>query len=272
VIVIGELINGTRKPIARAIAERDVEYIQALACDQAGAGAAYVDVNAGTSGDREIEDLAWLVGVVQEVVSVPLSLDSPNPRALERALEVYNGPTPLINSVTAEAERVERVLPLVVSSGASVIALCLGDKGMPADAEERVAVGRSLTETILAAGVSADRIFLDPVVVPQGTDHRAAGWVLDAIGELRAAFPECHITGGLSNVSYGLPERRLLNRTFVAMCVARGLDSAVLDPLDREMMATVMAADALAGRDEWCMNYLQAFREGKLGPKSEGTA
>lgn len=269
-IVIGELINGTRKPIARAIAERDAEYIQSLACEQAGAGAAYVDVNAGTTGDKEIEDLAWLVEVVQEVVSVPLSLDSPNPRALEQALEVYKGPKPLINSVTAEAERVEKVLPLVVSSGASVIALCLSDRGMPADAEERVAVGRELVQAIMDAGVEPERIFIDPVVVPQGTDHRAGGWVLDAISELRALFPGCHITGGLSNISYGLPERRLLNRVFTAMCISRGLDSAVIDPLDREMMATVCAAEALAGRDEWCMNYLQAYREGKLGAAPQG--
>lgn len=269
-IIIGELINGTRKPIARAIAERDAEYIQSLACEQAKAGAAYVDVNAGTTGAKEIEDLAWLVEVVQGVVSVPLSLDSPNPEALERALEVYRGPKPLINSVTAEAERVEKVLPLVVSSGASVIALCLSDRGMPADAEERVAVAKELVEKIMGAGVEPGRIFIDPVVVPEGTDHRAGSWVLDAIGQLRTLFPDCHITGGLSNVSYGLPERRLLNRVFLAMCIGRGLDSAVIDPLDREMMATIYAAEALAGRDEWCMSYLQAFREGKLGAPAQG--
>ncbi len=263
-IVIGELINGTRKPIAAAVAARDVEYITSLACQQEAAGASYVDVNAGTGGDKEIDDLEWLVSIVQEVITVPLSLDSPNPRALQRALDIYKGPTPLINSITAEPDRIEALLPLVVSSGSSVIALCLSEKGMPSDAEDRIKVGSGLVGQLIAAGIAADRIFLDPVVVPLGTDHRAGGWVLDAVAGLHAAFPECHLTGGLSNVSYGLPQRALLNRIFVAMAIAHGLDSAIIDPMDKAMMATAVAAEALAGRDEWCMNYLQAHRDGRL--------
>jgi cobalamin-dependent methionine synthase I len=264
VIVIGELINGTRKAIAAAIAARDVDYLTSLACQQEEAGASYIDVNAGTGGDKEIDDLAWLVGIVQEVVSVPLSLDSPNPVALQRALDICKGPTPLINSITAEPDRIGALLPLVVSSGSSIIALCLSEKGMPSDADDRVNVGKGLVGKLLDAGIAANRIFIDPVVVPLGTDHRAGGWVLDAVAALHEAFPECHITGGLSNVSYGLPQRQLLNRIFVAMAIGRGLDSAIIDPMDKAMMATAVAAEALAERDEWCMNYLQAHRDGRL--------
>lgn len=264
-IIIGELINGTRKAVKEAIARRDDEFIGRLAREQEAAGADYIDCNAGTTGDAEAEDLAWLVAVVQAQVSVPVSLDSPNPAALARALEVYTGERPLINSITAEAERIESMMPIVAESGAAVVALAMGDEGMPADAEERVANGRKLASLLLERGVPADGIFIDPVVVPLGTDHRAGTWVLDAISALRSEFPDCHITGGLSNVSYGLPQRRLLNRVFAVMCVARGLDSAIVDPLDSDLMAALAAAETVAGRDEWCMNYLQAYRDGRLG-------
>jgi 5-methyltetrahydrofolate--homocysteine methyltransferase len=263
-IVIGELINGTRRPIAEAIAKRDREFIADLAKRQEAAGADYIDCNAGTTGEKEVDDLVWLVEVVQEGVRIPISLDSPNPMALGRALEIYSGPPPLINSVTAEKERIEQVVPLVQQSGASVIALLLGDAGMPADAAQRMANADVLVGNLLDAGIEPTRVFIDPVVVPLGTDHNAGTWVLDTIVALRQDFGDCHITGGISNVSYGLPNRRLLNRVFAVMCVARGLDSAVIDPLDRELMAALIAAESLAGRDEWCMNYLHAYRQGLL--------
>ncbi len=263
-IIIGELINGTRKAVAAAIAGHDAEYIAKLARDQEAAGACYIDCNAGTSGDKEIEDLVWLVQVVQQEVSVPLSLDSPNPAALERALEIYTGPAPLINSITAEEERIKQVLPLLQQTESSVIALLLGDSGMPEGVAQRLANAEELVGHLEDSEIAPDRIYIDPLVVPLGTNHEAGTWVLDTILALRQSFRECHITGGLSNISYGMPNRRLLNRVFATMCVARGLDSAVIDPLDRELMASLVAAEAIAGHDEWCMNYLQAYREGRL--------
>ena len=264
VIIIGELINGTRKSIREAIAERNAEYIAELASKQAEAGADYIDCNAGTTGEQEVEDLKWLVEIVQGAVDKPLSLDSPNPQALQAALDVYSGPTPLINSITGESERFDAVLPIVRESGAAVVALAMSDEGMPQDADQRVRVGGDLAQRLMDAGVDAERVFIDPVVVPIGTNHEAGRWVIDAIAQLRAELPACHITAGLSNVSYGLPNRRLLNRVFAVLCIGAGLDAAIVDPLDRELMAALIAAETAVGRDEWCANYLQAYRSGKL--------
>jgi cobalamin-dependent methionine synthase I len=263
-IIIGELINGTRKEIAAAIAGRAAAEIARIARAQQEAGAHFVDCNAGTAGDKEVEDLVWLVQVVQKEVSVPLSLDSSNPAALAAALEVYTGPPPLINSVTAEPQRYAELVPLIKQAGASVVALLIDEKGMPSGAEQRVAIGKRLVGDLLAEGLEPHRIFIDPVVMPVSTDHQAASAVLASIRQLREAFPDCHITAGVSNVSFGLPNRRLLNRIFLTMCMACGLDAALVDPLDRQLMAAACAACTLAGRDEWCMNYLQAHRSGLL--------
>ncbi|MBC7287968.1 MAG: dihydropteroate synthase [Armatimonadetes bacterium] len=263
-IIVGELINGTRKAIREAIAARDAETIADLARRQAEAGAAYIDCNPGTTGEQEIADLVWLTETVQAAVRAPISFDTPNPGALRAALDVYKGPPPLINSISGEQGRLEAMLPLALESGASVVALLIGGSQMPRSAEERVAIAQVLVTSLIDGGLRPEQVFIDPAVLCVGTDPAAGVAVLRTIAQMRELFPQCHITGGLSNVSYGLPNRRLLNRTFMAMAVACGLDSAIIDPLDREMVATIYAAEALAGRDEWCMNYIQAHRDGLL--------
>ncbi len=263
-IIIGELINGTRKAVGEAIKNRDAEYIADLARRQAEAGADYIDCNAGTGGEAEIEDLVWIVETVQSAVDKPLCIDSPNPEAIKRALDIYSGPTPIINSITLEQKRLEGLLDLVASSDCGVVALALSDKGMPSDADDRVANAVGLVQALQDAAVEAERIYVDPVVMPIGTDFNAGRHVLEAIQRIRSQFPDVHITCGLSNISYGLPNRRLINRAFLAAAICAGLDSAILDPLDADLMAIGFAAEAVAGRDEWCANYIQAHRGGKL--------
>ncbi len=268
-IVIGELINGTRKRIKRAIAERDEAYIASLAQRQAEAGADFIDCNPGTIGEDEIKDIRWLVTTVQDVTDLPVSFDTPNTSALEAAFEVYtNEAAPMINSITAEQERLEEMLDFTVASKANVVALALSDAGMPASADDRVQTAVELVDTLTGAGVAGGSIFVDPVIAPLGTDPSTGCAVLEAIATIKAERPDVHVTCGLSNISFGLPERGLLNRVFVAQAIAAGLDSAIVDPLDREMMATIYAAEALAGRDEWCMNYITASREGKLSTQN----
>ncbi|MFP3903117.1 MAG: dihydropteroate synthase [Armatimonadota bacterium] len=265
-IVIGELINGTRDRIAKAIRERDDEYISDLAMQQAEAGADFIDCNPGTVGDDEVKDMVWLVETVQEVTYLPISFDSPNVEAVKAALDAYHGEeTPMINSITAEDERMDAMLDLVADSGVNIIALVMSDDGMPSNADDRVNTGLELINTLTGAGVERDHIFVDPVIAPLGTDHEVGREILEAIGEIHTEEPEVHITCGLSNISFGLPQRRLLNRIFLSQCVAVGLDSAILDPLDRELMATCCAAEALAGTDEMCMTYIRASRDGILG-------
>ncbi len=264
-IIIGELINGTRKSIKAAIESRDAEFIADLARRQVEAGADYDDCNPGTVGEQEVEDLKWLVATVQEAVDAPLSLDTPNADALASALDVYGQQQPpIVNSVTLETERLEALLPMVSGGQVRVIALALDDAGMPSQAGQREDTTLRLVRRLSDEGVAAEDIFVDPVVTPLSTDPSCGACILGAIAGIREGAPDCHITCGLSNISYGLPNRGLLNRSFLVQGVAHGLDSAILDPLHRELMQAVYAAEALAGRDEWCAGYIAAHREGKL--------
>ena len=264
-IIIGELINGTRKAVKQAIADKDADFITALALKQAEAGADFIDCNPGTTGKAEITDIEWLVKLVQSVTDKPISFDTPNPLALAHALEVYEGKaTPMINSVTLEAERIENTLPIIAASGANCVALALGDDGMPCRAGQREETAKQLIGKLLEAGVKAESIYLDPVIAPLSTDATVGLQILQAIRAIRAQFPTVHITAGMSNISFGLPVRKLLNRVFMAICMTAGLDSAICDPLNAALTAEIAAAEALLGRDEWCMNYITASRAGKL--------
>jgi 5-methyltetrahydrofolate--homocysteine methyltransferase len=263
--IIGEKINGTRKRVAAAIAERDAPFITSLAERQVEAGAHWIDLNAGTSPDREAADLAWLVETVQATVERPLCLDSANPRALEAALALTRQ-TPMINSITGEPARLEGVLRLVRDSGADVIVLGMGARGMPATAEDRMVVLRELVAATRGEGIADGRLYLDPLIMTVATNTEAAGIALETIRQVRTEFPDAHISCGLSNVSFGLPARGLINRTFLALAVTAGLDTAILDPLDREMQATLIATDLLLGRDRHCLRYTRAYRAGQLEP------
>jgi 5-methyltetrahydrofolate--homocysteine methyltransferase len=215
-IIIGELINGTRKAVKQAIADKDADFIVQLAVKQAEAGATFIDVNPGTTGEAEITDMEWLVKLVQGAVPNPIAFDSPNPLALRRAFEVYEGKaTPMINSITLEAERMENTLPVIAESGANCVALALGDDGMPCMAGQREATGIKLIQTLLDAGLTQERIYLDPVIAPLGTDNSAGLQVVQAITAIKAEFPNVHFTAGMSNISFGLPVRKLLNRVFM---------------------------------------------------------
>lgn len=264
--IIGELINGTRAKPKNAIAEKDAAYLADLAQKQDQAGAHFIDVNPGTTGDAEITDMKWLVETAQAMTDKPLSFDSPNVRAIEAAFEVYTGSQlPLINSITYEREKIEALLGLVADTGANVVALAMGDEGMPADGRQRQETALRLIDTLTSAGVEVEHIYVDPVIAPLGTGHEIGSHVLAAIRGIRERCPECHITCGLSNISYGLPNRKLVNRVFLTQCLVAGLDSAIMDPLEPDIMAELAAAEALLGKDEWCMNYITLSRAGALG-------
>jgi len=263
--IIGEKINGTRERVGKAVVDRDAAYIQSLATRQAEAGAHRIDVNAGTRPDREPDDLSWLVETVQAVTDLPLCLDSANPPALAAALAVTRT-APLINSISGEPGRLSGVLPLARDHGCPVIALALDDTGIPADAGQRMAVIRRLLEATREAGVKDSEVFVDPLVMAVSTAERAGLVALETIAAVRAEFPDAHITAGLSNVSFGLPARHLVNRTFLALAVAAGMDSAIADPLDRELMAALKATQLVLGRDRHCLAYTRAYRAGLLVP------
>jgi len=259
--IIGEKINGTRKRVAQAIAERDADFIRDLAKKQAKAGSAWLDVNAGTHPKQEPEDLVWLIENIQAVVDTPLCLDSANPKALQVAIQAVNK-TPMINSISGEPERLENVLPLVAEHGCPVIALAMDEKKIPETAAARVEVIHKVMNATRAAGVPDENIYVDPLAMTIGTKTDSAVTFIDTMKGVHEAYPEVHFTAGLSNISFGLPARSFVNRTFLTLAMAAGLDSAILDPLDKEMQAAILATMLVLGRDRHCLNYTRAFRAG----------
>ncbi len=269
-LIIGELINCTRKKVGAAAAARDAAVIRDSALRQAEAGADYLDVNGGLPG-QEPETLAWLVGVVQEVTELPLCLDSSDPAAFRAALPLCKR-TPMISSITAEPDRFARILPLVKEHGASVVALAMGADATPTGVADRVDNAARLVDRLTDEGIALDSIFVDPCVLPIGVDTTQGAAVADAISAVRARYPGVHTTVGLSNVSFGLPLRRLLNQAFLALLMSRGLDSAIVDPTDRQLMALVRAAGTLLGHDDFCAAYIGDYRSGKLEPAAPAGA
>jgi len=264
--IIGEKINGTRKMVAKAIAERDAEFIQNLARKQVEGGASWLDINAGTHPEREPADLVWLIKLVQDVVEVPLCLDSANPNALRIAMKEVKK-TPMINSISGEENRLKEILPIVAEFGCEVIALCMDDKGIPATSEGRLDVIRKVFATTRGAGVPDEKLYIDPLAMTIATNTAAGGIIFGAMRAIRAEFPQTHISCGLSNVSFGMPVRALINRSFLVLALDAGMDTAIIDPNDRELQAAMYAADLLLGHDKHCLNYTRAFRAGKLENK-----
>jgi 5-methyltetrahydrofolate--homocysteine methyltransferase len=262
--IIAEKINGTRKTVGAAILDRNAALVQDLAIRQAAAGATWIDVNAGTSPDREADDLAWLVETVQAVTETPLCIDSSNPRAIEAALGIV-ARTPLVNSISGERSRLEGVLPLAARAGSPVVALALDDRGIPAGVEDRLVVIRGLVEATRTAGIPDERVYLDPLVMTISTNTESALIALEVMRQVKREFPVAHMTSGLSNVSFGLPVRSLVNRTYLTLAISAGLDSAILDPLDRDLKAVLLATQLVLGQDRRCLGYTRAYRAGQLG-------
>ncbi len=262
--IVAERINSSRKSIAEAIKARDADFIRKEARNQAEAGANYIDVNAGSFVGEETEHLCWLVETVQEATEVPMCLDSPDPSAIAAALKLVKKGPAMVNSITLEKQRLEGMLPLVRERQTKIVALCQSDEGMASTVEQKVAAARQLTDILTGEGMSKDDIYIDPLIYPIATDTQSAAAALGAIREISRQMPEVHTICGLTNVSYGLPVRRLINRTFLVAAMANGLDSAIIDPTDKELMAALRAAEAILDRDKFCANYITAYRQGKL--------
>lgn len=261
-IIIGELINTSRKEISEAVDQRDAECIKRVAREQTEAGAAYLDVNCGNKVHNEVEIMEWLVNTVQAAVDTPLCIDSPNPKALAAGLALAKYGQPMINSITDEGARFNEILPLVLKYKAKIIALCMDDTGMPNTAEDRMRVVKSLYAKLTAAGVPEDDIHFDPLVKPISVVGEAGVEVLETIKLIRRDYPGVHFACGLSNVSFGLPCRKILNRLFVVETMTVGMDGYILNPTDKGMMGFIYAAQALLGKDEYCGDYLAAYRNG----------
>ena len=264
-LYVGESLNASIPKIKEAVTNHDDEVIKALATRQEECGAHMLDVNAAVSGQDEVEDLVWMVELVQSVSKLPLVLDSSSPAALQAALKVYNGPTPIISSVTGEwGSGHEDLLSIAVENNCGLVAMCMDKAGISPDPDKRFKVAESLYEKITTAGLKPENLYIDPLVMTISADTVAGAGFLNLMKMLDEHLPEARKFCGASNVSYGMPLRKLINHTFIPMIVAFGMDAFLVNVRDQRMMAIFKACVTLIGQDEWSMQYISAFREGKL--------
>ncbi len=262
-LIVGEKINATRKRIGQACQERNGELIIQTVKEQVQAGADYIDVNAGLPG-KEVETMEWVLDLVQQSTDLPIMLDSSDPVAMKKGLELVKK-KPIVNSISMEKDRLESFSPLVAEHECQVVGLCVSDAGMPTGVEDRLATADALIEHLRGkCGKKIEEIYLDLGVFPVSAEPKAPMEMAAAVEKVMAKYPGVHTIAGLSNVSFGLPERRLLNLTFLALLISRGLDAAICDPNTAGLHATIRAAELLSNRDEFAMNYITAHREGKL--------
>jgi 5-methyltetrahydrofolate--homocysteine methyltransferase len=259
-VIIGERINPTgRKLLAEEMRAGDFSRVQADALAQVAAGAQVLDINAGIPLADEPALLARAIKLVQALTDVPLSIDSSMAEALAAGLAAYDGKA-LLNSVTGEEERLERILPLVRKHGAAVIAICHDDSGISQDVNVRFEVARKIVQRAADHGIPAADVVVDPLVMPVGAVSDAAVQVMQLIRRLRGEL-KVNTTCGASNVSFGLPNRRGLNAGFLSMAMGAGLSSAITNPLEADLMQAIRAADVLLDHDAQCSRWIEAYRE-----------
>ncbi len=267
-IIIGEKINGTIPSVKKAIEEKDEGFIRNLAVKQSEAGAGYIDVCAGTSPSLEVETLKWLMDIVQDATDTPLCIDSPNPRAIEQVFRYAERPG-MINSVSLEGDKCEIVFPLVKDTPWQVIALTCDNSGIPKDVQTRVDIAKTLVEKAESFGIPPERLHIDPLVIALSADNDALLKFIEATQGIKAYYPAINVTSGLSNISFGMPLRKVINQNFLTLARYAGMNSAILDPLNRDLLAALLATEALLGLDKHCRNFANAYRKNKIGPLKE---
>ena len=256
-IVISERINGLFKKVGKAIDERDAETIKQMAIEQVKLGANVLDVNTGPGRDDEPEALAWMVNTLQEVVDVPLSIDTPNPQAMEASLKACNKRA-MMNSTTAEQKKMEALFPLAKEYDAEIFCLTLDEKGIPNDAEKRNELAMLMIATAMGYDIQPENIYLDPLILPVGAAQDQGQKVIDAINMFKIlSDPAPKTVVGLSNISNATKQRSLLNRTYLAMLMGVGLTAAIMDPYDEELMKVVKTGDILLNKKLYAHDYLQ---------------
>ena len=260
-VIIGERINGMFKLVGQAIQDKDKAFIQDLALKQLAEGADMLDINVGTASADPVEAMAWLVQSVREVTKAPLSIDNPNLATMKAGLEACTG-AKMINSTTGQDEKLDIFLGLAKEHNASVVALCIDEKGVPVDVDGRCEIAMRVLAKAMEFDVPIENLYIDPIVLPVKADQTGPGKVLESIKQFTVlSDPAPHIVVGLSNLSQGAVDRKLINRAFLAMAIGMGLDAAILDPLDTELMDTLIAAEMLMNRTIYSDSFLKAYRQ-----------
>ncbi|MFH0855256.1 MAG: dihydropteroate synthase [Candidatus Omnitrophota bacterium] len=259
--IIGELINGMYANVARAIKERDKPGIQKCAWEQIKNGADALDINCGPASKLPLIDMAWLVESVQEVTDKPLCLDSSNPQVIEAGLKAARNKT-IINSVTADAEKLDTIIPLAKEYGSLLIGITINKKGVPQNKDQRLELAAAIVASCLDKDFPVDNLYLDPILLPVNVAQAQLKGILESIRDFKViSEPSPKTTLGLSNVSQGANSRGLINREFLVMAIAYGLDSAILDPNDKGLMDALITAELILNKNIYCDSYLEAYKK-----------
>ena len=266
-IIIGEKINGSIPSMGKAIAERNEDWIRDIARKQADAGSDFIDCCASVDVD-EVETLGWLIGLIQSVTDTPISIDSPSAQTCVDAMKFCDRPG-LINSVSGEGSKIDIVFPVIADTEWQVMALLCDDTGIPKTAADRIRVLDRIMEKAKEYGIAQSRIHIDPLVEMLCTSEDGISVLLEVMEYCREKYPGVHLSGAISNISFNLPCRRIVNIAFAVLSVNAGMSSAVMDPLNRDLRGAIYATEALKGDDYYCMEYISAFREGIFGPVKE---
>lgn len=259
-IIIGEKLNGSIPSVAKAIADKDAELIKERARKQAEAGATFLDVCASVEEDVEVETLKWMIDLVQEVTDTPICVDSPSAKSCVAAIPFCKRPG-LVNSVSLEGDKIDTIFPVIADTDWECVALLCDNDGIPDSVERRMKVFHGIMEKAKEYGIAPSRLHIDPLVVTLSTDETALTVFADCCRQIKAEYPEIHITSGLSNISFGLPVRKNINQAFMVLAMNAGMDSAIVDPTNKNMIGMIYATNALLERDEYCLNYIAKFQE-----------
>ncbi len=259
--IIGELINGMYQNIGKAIKDKDKPAIQECALKQIKAGADALDINCGPASKDPVTDIKWLVETVQEVTDKPLALDSSKPGVIESGLKVIKNKA-IINSTTADQQKLDILIPLAKQYGAKLIGLTISTKGVPQTKDQRLELAAMIISSASDKGFPPQDLYIDPIVLPVNVAQAQMPDIIESIHEFKIVCePPVNTIVGLSNVSQGTQARNLINRTFLVMAVTRGLDAAILDPLDRELMDAAITAELILNKQIYCDSYLDAYRK-----------
>lgn len=268
-IIIGEKINGSIPKTGAAIAARDEAYIRELARNQTAAGADYIDCCASVNeGELEVEK--WLIDLVMDETDLPICIDSPDPQVCVDAIPFCGDRVGLINSVSGEGNKMDVVFPVIADTKWGCVALLSDDSGIPSTADGRMAVFEKIMAKAKEYGISPDRLYIDPLVETLGANGESLLIFNECVRRIKEQYPTIHITSGLSNISFGLPVRKMINMPFLVLAMNAGMDSAIMDPCNRDMNGVLHGAAALLGEDDYCLEYIEAYRDNLFGPINNG--
>jgi 5-methyltetrahydrofolate corrinoid/iron sulfur protein methyltransferase len=265
-LVVGEKINTSIKDVKDAVLQRNDAFIEALAINQKFNGADYLEMNSGLRvyPEEEAADMEWLIPLAQKATELPLCIDTAHGLVLEKALKLHQGKA-IVNSINGDTERWGEILPLVRQYECDLVVLPSDRKGIPPNVESRIKTAERIVEGVSKEGIALNRIYFDPLVLPLSSDTRNGILFIDTLREIKRCFPEAKTISGLSNISFGLPKRSWVNQSFLVLSLGAGLDAAILNPLDKKLMALIRSTEAFLNKDRFCMKYIEAFRSGKLG-------